>query len=148
MDSNYNNTNNAIEETEPVLSGEATTEVPKESPATEAPLYETPVSVTVAPVAEAPRKKKKEHKFLKKFFGCIGLAACFGIVAGGAFFGVRYAIARFFPQAAYAWLCIIHYTFSSTAATLHAGSTTYALPSSTRTSRGLMTTLSVSVNVL
>ncbi len=43
-------------------------------------------------------KAKKEHRKLKKFLGCIGLAACFGLVAGGAFFGVKYATAYFFPE--------------------------------------------------
>lgn len=43
-------------------------------------------------------KKKKKGGKLKKFFGCIGLAACFGIVAGGAFFGVKYAFSYFFPE--------------------------------------------------
>lgn len=71
-------------------------------PATEATPVQTPVTETVVtpvvPINEAPVKKKKEHRFLKKLFGCIGLAACFGIVAGGAFFGVRYGIYRLFPQ--------------------------------------------------
>lgn len=119
MDSNYDNKNNTIEETvscsspitpgqetvpaaEPVLSGETTIETPAENPVTEASYYGTPApsSVTEATPVEAPRKKKKEHRVIKKILGCIGLAACFGIVAGGAFFGVRYAIARFFPQEA------------------------------------------------
>lgn len=44
--------------------------------------------------------KKKEHRFAKKFFGCIALAACFGVVAGTAFFGIRHAYNYFFPEAA------------------------------------------------
>ena len=47
-----------------------------------------------------PIKKKKEHRFAKKFFGCVALAACFGIVAGAAFFGIRHAYNYFFPEEA------------------------------------------------
>lgn len=43
--------------------------------------------------------QKKEHRKLKKFFGTLGLAACFGIIAGAAFFGVKYAVFRLFPEA-------------------------------------------------
>ncbi len=43
-------------------------------------------------------KQKKEHRKLKKFFGTLGLAACFGIIAGAAFFGVKYAVSRLFPE--------------------------------------------------
>ncbi len=57
-----------------------------------------PVIPSVETLPEAPVKKKKEHRVLKKLFGCIGLAACFGIVAGAAFFGVRYGISRLFPE--------------------------------------------------
>ena len=53
----------------------------------------TPEEATVTAI-----KKKKEHRVLKKVLGCIGLAACFGVVAGGAFFGVKYAVSRFFPE--------------------------------------------------
>lgn len=56
--------------------------------------------ITEAVQSAKPPKKKKEHRVLKKIFGCIGLAACFGIVAGGAFFGVRYAFSHFFPKEA------------------------------------------------
>ncbi len=48
--------------------------------------------------APEPVKKKKEHRFAKKLFGCIGLAACFGLVAGGAFFGIKYALSHIFPD--------------------------------------------------
>lgn len=49
--------------------------------------------------ADVPSKKKRKNRGrLKKFFSCIGLAACFGIVAGGAFFGVKYAFSYFFPE--------------------------------------------------
>lgn len=105
MDSNYDTT---IEETvtvsEPVphepavvsetvsRESELSSEMPEISPAQ--------TEVVDAPEATVPAKKKKEHKGLKKFFGCIGLAACFGIVAGAAFFGVRYAVSRLFPQEA------------------------------------------------
>ncbi|MBR2407539.1 MAG: trypsin-like peptidase domain-containing protein [Lachnospiraceae bacterium] len=46
----------------------------------------------------APKKVKKEHRRLKKFFACVGLAVCFGLVAGGTFFGVKYAVSYFFPE--------------------------------------------------
>lgn len=49
--------------------------------------------------AEIPEKNPcTKHPALKRFFGCIGLAACFGIVAGCAFFGVRYAVSHLFPE--------------------------------------------------
>ena len=41
---------------------------------------------------------KKSHRKLKKFFGTLCLAACFGIVAGAAFLGVKYAVSRLFPE--------------------------------------------------
>ena len=50
-------------------------------------------------IEDAPVKKKKNDGF-KKFLGCIGLAACFGLVAGVAFFGVKLAYTHFFPEAA------------------------------------------------
>ena len=60
---------------------------------------EESVSPEVIPSSDAPSaKKKKGRGKLKKFFGCIGLAACFGIVAGSAFFGVKYAFSHFFPE--------------------------------------------------
>lgn len=43
-------------------------------------------------------KPKKEHRKLKRFFGTLGLAACFGVVAGAAFFGVKYGVSRLFPE--------------------------------------------------
>ena len=62
-------------------------------------IADTLIPEEVAVAAEVPvPQQKKEHRFLKKFFGCIGLAACFGIVAGGSFFGIKYALSRFFPQ--------------------------------------------------
>lgn len=48
-------------------------------------------------VTDLPLQKKK-HPFLKKLLGCIGLAACFGIIAGGSFFGVNYAVSRLLSQ--------------------------------------------------
>lgn len=59
-----------------------------------------PVVTPAEAYSEVPVKKKKEHRVLKKLFGCIGLAACFGVVAGAAFFGVRYGISRLFPEEA------------------------------------------------
>lgn len=41
---------------------------------------------------------KKKGRFFKKMLGCIGLAACFGLVAGGTFFGVKLAFSHFFPE--------------------------------------------------
>ena len=119
MDSNHDNTLNIIEETveapvsvpqeqetfpvaEPIPSEGGLTETPTEQSSCDAPPCDAPDSSSVieTPAVDVPGKKKKEHRVLKKIFGCIGLAACFGIVAGGAFFGVRYAIARFLPQEA------------------------------------------------
>ncbi len=105
MDSNYDNT--IIDETatdsetvmpEPVVATGLQADSPPQAEVAAAPLNDIPESVVTEAVA--PKKKKKEHKVLKKVFGCIGLAACFGIVAGGAFFGVRYAVTRLFPQEA------------------------------------------------
>jgi len=45
-----------------------------------------------------PKKKKKEHRFAKKVFGSIVLAACFGLVAGATFFGIKHAYYHFFPE--------------------------------------------------
>lgn len=50
----------------------------------------------VSPAVEI--KQKKEHRTLKKVLGCIGLAACFGLVAGGTFFGVKQALSYFFAE--------------------------------------------------
>ena len=61
-------------------------------------LPETPSVIAETSETEAMPKKKKSHGKVKKFFGCVGLAACFGIVAGGAFFGVKYAFSYFFPE--------------------------------------------------
>ncbi len=49
---------------------------------------------------QTPQKKKREFRFAKKLFACIGLAACFGVVAGVAFFGVKYAFSALFPEKA------------------------------------------------
>lgn len=58
------------------------------------------VSFTAAASDTVPGKKKKEHRFVKRFFSCIAFAACFGVVAGAAFFGVRHAYHYFFPEEA------------------------------------------------
>ncbi len=50
------------------------------------------------PASEPAAPPKKKKRFVRKLFGCIGLAACFGLVAGGAFFGVKLAFSHFFPQ--------------------------------------------------
>ena len=100
MDPNYENTriDESMNNTEEVMREHITVSTP---PA-DVPPQDVSADIPEATVPEtiAPVKKKKEHKALKKFFGCIGLAACFGIVAGGAFFGVRYAVTRLFPQEA------------------------------------------------
>lgn len=58
--------------------------------------------VLAAPEDDAPSgeqaPKRKQHRFLKKFFGCAAAAVCFGVFAGTAFFGVRHAYAYFFPE--------------------------------------------------
>ena len=53
---------------------------------------------TAASVAGTPKPPKKKRGFARKLLGCIGLAACFGLVAGGTFFGVKLAFSHFFPQ--------------------------------------------------
>ncbi|MGN1084882.1 MAG: trypsin-like peptidase domain-containing protein, partial [Lachnospiraceae bacterium] len=59
------------------------------------PVYDAADEVIID---EVPKKQKREHRFLKKFFVCIASAACFGIVAGAAFFGIRHAYFHFFPE--------------------------------------------------
>ena len=54
-----------------------------------------PVADLAAASADTPKKKSGAFK---KLLGCIGLAACFGLVAGGTFFGVKLAFSHFFPQ--------------------------------------------------
>lgn len=70
---------------------------------------DTPESVHIEPAQDkialpgsetSPKKQKKEHRRLKKFLGCVGLAVCFGIVSGAAFFGVKYAFSYFFTEEA------------------------------------------------
>jgi len=53
-------------------------------------------AVSCEPAEE--QRPKKEHRRLKRFFGTLVLAACFGLVAGAAFFGVKYGISRLFPE--------------------------------------------------
>jgi len=55
-----------------------------------------PLSDSTASVDDIPSKKKKGG--LRKLLGCIGLAACFGLVAGGTFYGVKLAFSHFFPE--------------------------------------------------
>lgn len=49
-------------------------------------------------VSEPVATPKKKGRFVRKLLGCVGLAACFGLVAGGAFFGVKLAFSHFFPE--------------------------------------------------
>lgn len=78
--------------TEESMQTQAETTVPAEE--------HVPAQAETTALAEPPKKQKKEHRGLKKLLGCIGLAACFGIVAGGTFFGVKYAFSYFFPEEA------------------------------------------------
>lgn len=55
-------------------------------------------------------KGKKSHAGLKKFFACIGLAICFGIVSGVAFFGVKHAYSFFFPEKAEEYESVLNKT--------------------------------------
>lgn len=74
---------------------------PAEVPQSVIPQPATQEPVATAPLSdEAPKKKKHNSCFMKKFVACIGLAACFGVVAGGAFFGVKYAVSALFPEKA------------------------------------------------
>ncbi len=94
QDTNLNNLTDITEEnttTNQELHEVAATLTPSDDISVESP--HTPVALE----APAP-KQKKEHRFLKKFFGCIGLAACFGLVAGATFFGAKYAFSRLFPE--------------------------------------------------
>lgn len=76
--------------------------VPSQLSAASEELYQ-PETFAV-PAADIPSAEKaprrKEHRFLKKFFGCVAAAVCFGVFAGAAFFGVRHAYAYFFPEKA------------------------------------------------
>ena len=100
MDSNLNNDlNNDTNATEPVAETTVTTDTATETAATITPAEDI-TSEDIAP-EDTPVtvvKTKKEHRILKKVLGCIGLAACFGLVAGGTFCGVKYAVSRFFPE--------------------------------------------------
>lgn len=58
------------------------------------PYYYSPNYMPQPPV----QKPKKEHRFFKKAVTCVLTAACFGLIAGATFLGVRYAYDRFFPQ--------------------------------------------------
>lgn len=55
-----------------------------------------PFSDCTASANDVPSKKKKGG--VRTLLGCIGLAACFGLVAGGTFFGVKLAFSHFFPE--------------------------------------------------
>lgn len=71
------------------------------APTADIPSVNEPESAVITTVSdEPPKKKKKQSGFLKKLVACIGLAACFGIVAGSVFYGVKYAFSSFFPEKA------------------------------------------------
>ncbi|MCH5273233.1 MAG: trypsin-like peptidase domain-containing protein [Lachnospiraceae bacterium] len=59
---------------------------------------ESPAVTPAEPVETGERSGKKRGRFLKKFFGGIAAAICFGAFAGAAFFGVRHAYSYFFPE--------------------------------------------------
>lgn len=125
MDTNHNNTNNVTPSedsyhfwAEEHVSAEppvSQTQVPEsqeppvqdhasrlpETPDTDTAHAGSPESaVIITDSDEPPKKRKKRSGFLKKLIACIGLAACFGIVAGSAFYGVKYAFSSLFPEKA------------------------------------------------
>ncbi len=57
-----------------------------------------PDSIVLEEIPE--KRKKREHRFLKRFFSCAAAAVCFGVFAGASFFGIRHAYSHFFPQEA------------------------------------------------
>lgn len=91
---------------EPVVSEADSTEVTSVEPTsqpTEFPENDEPKLAdewdSVADLASVPvTAPKKKCGFIRKLLGCIGLAACFGLIAGGTFFGVKLAFTHFFPQ--------------------------------------------------
>ena len=62
------------------------------------PIPEVDQNPVIEPDLVSAKQPKKKRGFLRKSLGCIGLAACFGLVAGGSFFGVKLAFSHFFPQ--------------------------------------------------
>lgn len=118
-DNSFNNTNEtyhfwAESIASEVSAAEPAPETTPENPSSETIPAETPVTVNAPVVETVPETdqatdkvfsveipdppKKKKASGIRKFFGCIGLAACFGLVAGGTFFGVKYALSYFFPE--------------------------------------------------
>lgn len=93
------NTSSPITE-EPAQAQFVATEEPSYSATGVAPAMPAGTFSNFTEPSVEPPKKKKEHRFAKKFFGCIALAVCFGVVAGAAFFGIRHAYYRFFPEEA------------------------------------------------
>ena len=63
----------------------------------ENPYFPEPTAAFEQDTGPAPAPKKK-HTGLRKFFGCVTLAACFGLVAGCVFFGIRHAYYHFFAD--------------------------------------------------
>lgn len=104
MDSNFNNytdnNRNVPEElTDAAVSATVETASDTDTITEETAATITPAEDTVTESSpETAVKPKKEHRALKKVLGCIGLAACFGLVAGGTFFGVKHALSYFFAE--------------------------------------------------
>ena len=114
MDSNQNNsnnqdtnTNNTTNDTYHFWAEESAVTKECECPQPEPDTFEVSPSFPEEPEQKTAsgaiplsddQPKKKEHRFFKSFLRCVGLAACFGVVAGVSFFGIRYAFYRFFPQ--------------------------------------------------
>ena len=93
------NTSSSISE-EPAQTQFVATEECSYSAVEAAPAMPDNAFSNVPELTAEPLKKKKEHRFAKKFFGCVALAVCFGVVAGASFFGIRYAYHHFFPEEA------------------------------------------------
>lgn len=75
-----------------------TSQIPPQGMQQIPPYYNPYYNPTTGAVPYPMQPPKKEHKFAKKFFGALALGLCFGVVACGSFFGVRYACKRFFPD--------------------------------------------------
>lgn len=106
LDQNQTLNNDTLPETE-TFQESVVSETFQESVVSETPSAEADATQKVGdqwdPVADwssaAPADvPKKKRGFVKKLLGCIGLAACFGLVAGGTFFGVKLAFSHFFPE--------------------------------------------------
>lgn len=93
----------AIEpETAPKIIAETVSEAVTETASETVPKEVGSPAASSAPIGEptllSATPPKKKSGFLRKLFGCIGLAACFGLFAGGTFLGVKLAFSHFFPE--------------------------------------------------